>query len=92
MHDDSDTRSRESIETIRAIAEIVHGSLDFRTVAERAVGAIITYTPFTGVSISVLDETGTHFKLVASQGFSEKIVEAGRRIPMSGSWQSLIIP
>ena len=66
MHDHSDTRSRESIETIRAIAEIVHGSLDFRTVAERAVGAIITYTPQGASSSDSDDESASSEPSVTS--------------------------
>ena len=84
-------RGRESLETIHTIAEIVHGSLDFGTVAERAAAAILDYTPFMGVSIFVIDASGDVLELVAFKGFSEELAAAGRRVPLHGSFMGLAL-
>jgi PAS domain S-box-containing protein len=79
-------RGRESLETIHTIAEIVHGSLDFATVAERAAAAIIDYTPFIAVSIFAVDDGGDMLELVAYEGFSDELAATGGRMPVHGSF------
>jgi PAS domain S-box-containing protein len=84
-------RGPEALETIHTIAEIVHGSLDFETVAERAAAAIIDYTPFMGVSIFVVDESGDTLELVAFEGFSDELAASGGRVPVRGSFMGLAL-
>jgi len=79
-------RGRESLETIHTIAEIVHGSLDFAIVAERAAAAIIDYTPFMAVSIFVVDDGGDTLELVAYKGFSDELAATSGRVPVHGSF------
>jgi PAS domain S-box-containing protein len=89
--DSAPPRDQESTDTINAIADIVHGSLDFKTVAERAAIAMVDYTPFTAVSIFSLDETGSTLELVAYRGFSAELAETGRRIPVKDSLTGLAV-
>ena len=78
-------------ETIAAIADVIHRSLDFKTVADSAVEAIITFTPSTCAAVFSLDEVGSMLELVSSSGFAEEIVRTGTRLPVEGSFVGLAL-
>jgi signal transduction histidine kinase/CheY-like chemotaxis protein len=74
-----------ALRTVLRVAEAVHRSSDFADLAERAVDAIVQYTRHPAVALFRIDAARERAELVSYRGFSRKIVEVGRSLPLDGS-------
>jgi len=78
-----------SLETLNAVADAVHRSLDVGTVARDAIDALRRYKPFSAASILALSEDGENLLAVADEGFNPDMVR--ERIPVEGSLVGLAV-
>ena len=82
-------RRASALETLNAVAESVHRSLDFDTVARHAIRAIRSYEPRGAASILAMSPDGNELLLVAEDGFSPDAIRD--RLPVEGSLVGLAI-
>ena len=82
-------RRASSLETLNAVADAVHRSLDVGTVARDAIDALRRYKPFGAASILALSEDGENLLAVADEGFNPDMVRD--RIPVEGSLVGLAV-
>jgi PAS domain S-box-containing protein len=81
----------EALATVNAIADSVYRSLDFQTVAERAVDAVVAYARDAAVCLFVVDETVSELRIVASRGFSAETLALGSILPIDASLTGAVV-
>jgi signal transduction histidine kinase len=81
----------EALAAINAVADSVYRSLDFQTVAEHAVDAVVAYARHAAVCLFVVDDLATLLRLVAARGFSDDALRAGSLLPIEGSLTGMAV-
>jgi PAS domain S-box-containing protein len=81
----------EALATINAVADSVYRSLDFQTVAEHAVDAVVAYARNAAVCLFVVDEAAGDLRIVASRGFSAETLIHGSTLPLDTSLTGSVV-
>ncbi len=81
----------ESLAAINQIADTLYRCLDFETVVERAVDALVAYAHEPAVSIFTLEPSSPSLRLLAARGFSDAIVRLGIVLPVEGSLSGYVV-
>ena len=78
-------RRNRSLDTLRAVADALHSSLDFEGTAERIVDAVVANTEFPRVVLQILSDDGKHLEVAAASRAGPPATSLPQRIPVEGS-------
>ncbi|MBN1253648.1 MAG: PAS domain S-box protein [Deltaproteobacteria bacterium] len=82
---------KDSLEILYNVADKVYSSLDLQTVAEQAVASMMNYSQTPFVHIFAVNEKTQYLESLYSIGFSEKMHQKVRKIPLAGSLSGITI-
>jgi diguanylate cyclase (GGDEF)-like protein/PAS domain S-box-containing protein len=80
-----------SLKILNTIADKVYGSLDLKTVAERAVAVMMNYSQSPFVGIYALNEESRCLEALYSIGFSEEMRLRMQRLPLEGGLSGITV-
>jgi PAS domain S-box-containing protein len=81
----------EALAAINTVADSVYRSLDFQTVAEHAVDAVVAYARHAAVCLFVVDDSAALLRLVAARGFSDEVLRIGAILPIEASLTGRVV-
>jgi len=81
----------KSLEALTTIADKIYGSLDLRTVAERAVASMMNYSKSPFVGIFALNEETQCLEALYSIGFSEEVRRGLMQLPLKESLSGITV-
>lgn len=76
---------------INRISHALHQSLDYQTVAENAVDAMMSYCQSPSVGIFEFNEQDDTVELIHAKGFSERTLTAVKKMPIDGSLSGVTV-
>jgi diguanylate cyclase (GGDEF)-like protein/PAS domain S-box-containing protein len=82
---------KDSLEILYTIADKVYSSLNLQTVAEQAVASMMNYSQTPFVHIFAVNDQTQYLETLYSIGFSEKMHQKVRKIPLTGSLSGLTV-